>query len=429
MKLGDRKAVAGLTVMVVFALLILGNSVRELTGIYFASASGAGAVAGLERAFSLTPSNWRYAHQLAGVSKAVGRHESAVHYYGLAIDAFEGCGPCWIGLAEALSALGRDPTQALDGARHYGRSQTGVRTRAAVVLSRLDDVDAAAEEFSAALGGHRKDRRQFHGLLHRVYPAEFVLGRIVTDADLPSYFSFALEALGPEDTARIWSRYSSMETSRVHRQPYVGYLLKHGRVHDAWHVAFDAPAPLQGPVVNAGFEAYGDAGHFDWTVERGEGVRARVSPCSDCSPGRRALRLTFDGEHNVHYFGVRQYVPVQPGGSYRLKARVKYDELSSARGPGIFVDGARDLSRSDGGGCRLWVVGEQFTGSSSWTDTELEFTVPAECDGIRILVGRPGTRRLDRFVGGDFWVDDLSLEAIENLPGNSLQEIAGRVAG
>jgi hypothetical protein len=75
------------------------------------------------------------------------------------------------------------------------------------------------------------------------------------------------------------------------------------------------------------------------------------------------------------------------------------------------------------------VVGEEFTGSSSWTDTDLEFTVPDECEGIRILVGRPRTRRLDRFVGGDFWVDEVSLEAIEDLPGDSLQEIAGRVAG
>ncbi len=399
-------------VMILVAFL----SARELLAIYHASKRGPEMGPGLERAAEISPGNWSHLMRLADLEKARGQSSRALTHYRAAIDVFEGCARCWAGVAEAETALGRDPSEALEKAIRYGRSSTSVRTRTAVVYARLGRHEEAAREFSAALGGKQEDTAEFYGLLHRLYPADVVLDRIVEATDLRTYFQFARRRLTSAEAARVWERFERQDESERQRDHYVGYLLARGLAHDAWRVAFPDKPPARGVVINGDFEDAAGHGRFGWALKDGDGVRARVVGCNDCESGRRALRLEFDGEHNAHYHGVAQPLPVVPGASYVLKARVKYDAITSARGPSLMVQGVSGKAGDPTEGCSFITTGEEFRLSSPWRETTLGFSVPINCEGIRVLVARPRTKKLNKFIGGELWIDEVSLERAATGP-------------
>ena len=441
------------------ALLLVAASAVELFALWQASPAAGftgagGATAGLESAARWSPLNWRYSYRLGRLDRAVGRNEQAAERFRHAIELYPGCGHCWVALAEARAAQGLDPRAELERAVTHGSATTTVRTRTAVLYARLGQSDEAVREFSAALGGHRKDRRGFYDQLAALYPADFVLDEIVEDIDLPSFFSWARSRATPQLSARTWARYSRYEDSDRARPWYVDYLIGHGFVHEAWRVAF-GERPGETALINADFEDLagvwtrrsGEAGlarqRFAWRVQDGrdkaEGVTARVVHCGDCQQGRRALRLRFDGEHNPHYTATSQYLPVEPGRRYRLTAQVRYQELGSVSGPRIVVQGLAGRRGVGGGlegggaddpsaGCRMWVQGEQYRGNSDWRSTTVDFEVPSDCEGARVLVLRSATKALDRFIGGELWLDDFALAL---LPGEELssEEPAQPAAG
>jgi hypothetical protein len=128
------------------------------------------------------------------------------------------------------------------------------------------------------------------------------------------------------------------------------------------------------------------------------------------------LVLTFDGETDTHYAGTRIYAPVKPFAVYRLAARVKADAITSARGPMLAVAGLKGAETDRTHACELWVAGEELRRTFDWRTTSLIFSAPEACEGVQILVTRLRTKRLDKFIGGELWVDDVVLEEMASRP-------------
>jgi tetratricopeptide (TPR) repeat protein len=341
----------------------------------------------------------------------LGKPERALAHYRRAIKSYSACGRCWMGVAEAQSVLRQDPIPALERAIEYGSSSTDVRTRAASLLARSGRLDEAATEFGAALGGRREDRWEFYSLLHRVYDGEFVIENIITDADAESYLVYALTALAPSGVERAYDLYrAGGEDDPELRDTYVLYLLRRGLAHDAWRIAFEDGRDCG--LIDTAFEGPTRYGHFGWKIRDVEGVDADVVRCDDCGGDRAALRLRFDGEHNVHFQEARVTVPVLPGYQYRMSARLRHEELTSASGPGILVRGIADQTDTMVRSCDLWALSETLQGSSDWRTLSVDFLVPDECEGIRLYVARPRTKRLDQFVSGELWVDEIDLSVL-----------------
>ncbi len=367
---------------------------------------------GITRALRVWPSHWRYLLDRADVARATGAYDSALSYYRRATSVFPACGECWIGAAETLYALGEDPRGELAAATRYGGSQTAVRTRAAVVYAKLGERQIAVNEFSAALGGHSENRDEFYEVLHRVFSDDLIRERIITERELPSYVSFAFRGslrFRPAAVSKLWEFYRETSgDSEGLRPAYVSYLLgQQGLVHKAWRMASQDKSASLGAVVDGDFEGGLTVGSFGWSIGETEGVDARVVRCDDCDSGARALRLRFDGEHNVQYADTTQVVAVVPGADYRLTFRVKHEEITSRRGPALVVRGVSGRSRPD---CGFRVESEEFRLSSPWRDVDMNFSVPGNCEGVRIYIFRPRTERLNRLIGGEFWIDDVSLE-------------------
>jgi hypothetical protein len=147
--------------------------------------------------------------------------------------------------------------------------------------------------------------------------------------------------------------------------------------------------------------------------------------------GDRALRIKFEGERNVYYRGINQYVTVVPGATYRVRAQVLAQDITSAQGPFIAVDG---MSSDDAPPCDLWARTDDLKSADRWSDVGLEFTVPERCEGVRISVMRPRTQRLNQFIEGELWLDDVKLELVTLTPPQPVEaagaasELSGSIA-
>jgi tetratricopeptide (TPR) repeat protein len=402
--------------MTLVAAIALGLSLLELVSLTLAARAVKSGGSGLETAARLSPLNWDLRFILGEVASAAGRPEVASRWYGEAIARNPACAECAVGLAEVESRLGNDPDPWLERAVRYGRSTASVRVRAGTLYARLGRHEEAARQFAAGALGQRENQREFFALLHRIYPDYVVLDHIIPDQIIPAYFGFARASLGPFAMQRVWERYQRVGLGPDARQEYVAYLLRHGLAHQAWSVWFDGDPPPLGKLLNGDFEARPTNTGFSWRIADGEGVEARIVDCPDCVDRGRALVLRFDGETDAHYSGTRIYVPVKPSTVYRLAARVKSDAITSARGPMLAVAGLKGAETDASHACELWVAGEELRRTFDWRSTSLIFSVPAACEGIQVLVTRLRARRLDKFIGGELWVDDVVLEEMLSSP-------------
>ena len=407
---------AALLVLTLAASVAATASLVELAAMSMSARQGPERMAGLESAARLSPLNWSYRYELGALLARTGLAASAEPWFTQAIALHPARAEAAMGLAEAMASRGEDAYPWIQHAVSVGRSKTSIRVRAGTLYARLGDHERAANEFAAAALGQRSELRSFFGLLHSIYPDWFVLEKLVTDDVVPQYFTFAKSRLGTISMQRVWSRYASLGAPEEAREAYVAYLLRHGLAHDAWALAFGEEAPPVGTLIDGNFEEHGEFSEFGWQLANNEGAKARVRDCLQCPDRGDALSVAFDGESNGHYFGVSQVIPVKPRGAYRLSAQVMADGITSARGPALAVAGLKGEEADAASACELFVLGEELKRTFRWRPTSLIFGVPEACDGVRVMVARPRTRRLDKFIGGELWVDDVVLVEIGSVP-------------
>ena len=90
-------------------------------------------------------------------------------------------------------------------------------------------------------------------------------------------------------------------------------------------LTYDAPTQSH-PVTNGDFHNAFFQHGFDWAIANPEGVT--ITPI----PVDKRLRLTFSGEEGEHVPILRQFIPLQPGGNYRLEWRAEADQVTSPSG-------------------------------------------------------------------------------------------------
>jgi hypothetical protein len=390
---------------------VVGSS-AELAARFRSSDRAADFGAGLETSSKISPLNWRFLERRGDVLRALGENDEAARVYRRALDLNPACAKCAVGLAEISMRAGEDPAPWIERAIRYGKSDTQVRMNAAILYARSAEDDRAAAEFSKALLGHKEFQHELFRVFHQIYSPEFVRERIVPTAALERYLKFGLRNLDAASVRATWAELAErgIQPSDPLRRGYVEFLLEHGLVHAAWEAQFGSAPPRDHVVVNGSFEDRDHAGAMGWRILDHDNVRADVRRCPDCADRGNALRLRFSGEHNPNYFGTYQYVPVVPGALYRLKARARADGITSASAPFIAIRGA--AIEEAGKTCEMWAGTEPLGTTTAWRDVAVEFSVPWSCEGVQIVVARPRTRRLNQFIGGEFWVDDVDIELV-----------------
>jgi tetratricopeptide (TPR) repeat protein len=222
---------------------------------------------------------------------------------------------------------------------------------------------------------------------------------------------YAARGLAPE-SLRIWNTLTAeqkqdhSDIALIITQALFERRFFRSAVDFARQLAIEPDAKL-GTAFNGGFEAplFEDAqkGYFNWKIVKLDKVDIKPDPLKKRS-GSRSLRMNFTGFSGIEIKNLSQVAAVDASKRYRLSFWVRTENLKSAGTPLIEVVNANDD--------KIIATSAPFpTENNEWTEIKVDFTTPANAEGIMI--------RLDRAYCGDAcpivgtaWLDDFQLEAI-----------------
>ncbi len=198
-------------------------------------------------------------------------------------------------------------------------------------------------------------------------------------------------------------------------KPYLDRLLELARYREAANVwrELERLGVIQRPraedadnvIYNGGFEQVPLNSGLDWHFEKEPYLAVDFSD-PEAYQGLRCLRLDFSVNQNREYEPVYQIVPVVPNQRYALTAYVRSEGLTSDSGPRLRV---LDAACST---C-LNAATEKTVGTTPWHPLTLPFATAAQTEVVRLSVWRPRSRIFPAEIGGQFWVDAVSLRAVD----------------
>lgn len=133
--------------------------------------------------------------------------------------------------------------------------------------------------------------------------------------------------------------------------------------------------------------------------------------------GIRCLRLDFTVSRNEDYVGTYQFVPVDPNHEYMLQAYVRSQNITSDSGPRIQAIDPLCLTCVN-------VMSDTTVGTSNWHPITLKFLTGPKTQLVEVVVLRPQGRSFPTEITGSFWMDSVSLKAVDSSSG----EVAPRPA-
>jgi hypothetical protein len=175
---------------------------------------------------------------------------------------------------------------------------------------------------------------------------------------------------------------------------------------DVWREALaasgnpDEANPGSSLIFNGGFEFDATGGGLDWHLVPTAGVNYDYDSANAHS-GKRALRLTFDGEQNPDLQSVTQTVLVQPSTSYHFEGYLRTAGITTESGPRFFIAFA--------GTTRPPVILPTLTGDHPWAQFTADFTTAPDEHLLVVMLYRPKSTRFKNNLAGTAWVDDVSI--------------------
>jgi hypothetical protein len=117
--------------------------------------------------------------------------------------------------------------------------------------------------------------------------------------------------------------------------------------------------------------------------------------------------MDFTVGRNENYIGPLQFVPVVPNQDYLLKAYVRSQNITSDSGPRLQVIEP---------GCPTCMnaLSETTQGTTPWHLVTLKFITGPNTHLVGVLVLRQRGRSFPNEITGSFWMDSVSLNAIDS---------------
>jgi hypothetical protein len=231
---------------------------------------------------------------------------------------------------------------------------------------------------------------------------EFILSNVITDESLPDYLWYLMLRDKLDETFPVWKRMKKMGiVSDKSAFSYIEFLLAKDRSSEAssiWSEMFGKRG--ESLVWNGGFEKEPLGRGFDWRIQNVDGVSIDFD-WEKRSEGTRSLRLKFDGKHNVDFYHVYQVIPVEPDTDYFFTSYVSTQEITTRNGITWEVYCYPKLNMTK--------AMEPLTGTTDWKRVELSFHTPSDCKSIVLRLRRYRSERLDKYIYGVVWVDDVKL--------------------
>jgi tetratricopeptide (TPR) repeat protein len=237
----------------------------------------------------------------------------------------------------------------------------------------------------------------------------------VLPANVEAYFQ-ALDFFAANHQAdaglTVWQRLLALGKpfSLQRSFPFLDDLILEDRAEDAQRVWREALAAARLPqevspgkslLWNGNFAGDFANGGLDWRWVTPPGVAIDF----DAAPpahGPRSLRLEFGGGSNLALDEPSQFVPVEPGRTYHLRATMRTESITTESGLRFVLT---DPNHPAGAS----LVTENLTGSHSWTNVEGDVTTGAKTHFLLLRLHRDPSRLFDNKLSGTVWIADVSL--------------------
>jgi tetratricopeptide (TPR) repeat protein len=328
----------------------------------------------------------------------------------------------WMALAGAYESAGELPEarEAFHTALQDYPSSAEAHWRFGSFLLRQGETAQAYAEIHFAL---QIDPRLIPLAISRVWPATHDAEALLNDV-LPNSEDSqqqALEAFSYDDQVdpalAVWKHMvTAREAIPIQAVfPLENILLGANRADDAREVWRQALAASGHPdeaqtgnslVFNGGFEYDATNGGLDWHLVPTPGVTYDYDTANAHS-GKRALRLTFDGEQNPNLASVYQTVTVRPNTRYHFEGYIRTSGVTTESGVRFFIEFA--------GANQPPLTLDSFTDTHPWEKQSADFTTAPDEHVVVVRLYRAKSVRFSNNLAGTAWVDDISVVPVETF--------------
>jgi len=379
-------------------------------------------VGNLERAIKLDPSNADYHMRLAGLyeySPVDFQLEKAEEHFRRATSLNPFDPETWLELAAAMEFQGRlgEAGACLRRVDLLAPNLPGYQWPVANFYLLQGDTDEAFRHFRVVLAGTAQYNRNVFASAWKVTDdAGKILQELIPEQLTSefSYLNFLISQQRLDQAQAVWKRIVAgrEDFPPDHSSPYIDSLIGARRPQEAYQVWTDlqkkglirySSMPSEKNLISNGdFEDELLNFGFAWRIAPLEGVYAGLDTSTYHSPGHSFL-IQFPGKQNLMYQNVYQYVRVSPGQSYRLRAFMKTEGITTDSGPRMEVYDAYNAAALD-------KLSDDFTGSTDgWAPLLLDFAAGPKTELIVVRLTRLPSKKFDNLISGKVWLDDIQL--------------------
>ena len=358
----------------------------------------------------------------------------------------------WLGLTEmfvenAGLRVGRfGDSQIAGSGGAFGRSQNGEKQKALTTLRRLSELTPKSiaylwEGSMLALRlGDKSMAMKSLGIVAKVDPGrrkrvfdicweiigdpELILNNVIGDEVLPTYLSYLISKDKLDETFPVWKRMKRERIVSDVREPfdsaqdrpqsnddiafsYIEFLIRKNRGSDAFSIWSEVIGKSENNslIWNGGFENELLGRGFDWKTQKADGVSIDFD-WEKRFQGTKSLRVEFDGKHNVDFYHVSQVITLEPDTDYLLTSYMATREITTRNGISweVYCYPTGSMTKAT----------EPLTETAGWKRVELSFHTPFDCKSILLRLRRYKSPKLDRYISGTAWIDDVKLSKVES---------------
>ena len=288
----------------------------------------------------------------------------------------------------------------LNKATELAPGVVSLRWAAGMLASRLGDEEALINNLRAVIAYDRHRRYKAFPILWQSLRNGDKVREAVPDNALPTYLHFLISTHRVSEAKATWEKLSRLgEIPEDIFRRYVVFLINEKELPTAKNVWADRLGKWEG-VWNGDFNKKILNAGFDWRLGNVEG--AKISESIDPKDNGRSIKIEFDGKHNVDFYHLHQFIPVEEETNYKLTSLMKSKDISTRNGLLWQVYCANNKN--------LHAESEQVRGTTGWHPVTVSFTTPEGCSTIVLKLRRHKTDKFSNNISGIVWVDKVALE-------------------
>ncbi|CAK8714775.1 Tetratricopeptide repeat-containing protein [Candidatus Electrothrix laxa] len=340
-----------------------------------------------------------------------GNHDNAKKYLQKALRVNPVYIPAWLTLAELENNSGNTARslEILEYLDHLMQDVIRWRWKKAMLAFLLEREDILKADLSWLLQQKNlseQTRKKVLDFAFSLWPEPAELLKKMGGKNCVSLFLHALRIKNRERAEFLWAATDHTQIASEEVLRYINLLINDQKINEAallWKEYY----PADNLLYNGNFSIPPVKGGFGWRIWQTEGFEIEMQNQSD---QKTALHLRFNGETNIHFRHVKQFVPLSAGQHVTLTGEL--------RSKGMTTD-QRTFLEIVGRDCSLQSATEMVEPNQDWTPFSQNFTLPDDChQGVEIRIRRLPSKKIDSLISGELWVTNLSLQ---NAPPPTLQ--------